>query len=444
MEPMMVEEKHYDDDSLIALSSQAFASDDHLSACTGCRERLETFRILADALREEATWSDAPLSEAPIPETIATLRGFADQMAIEDVEAVSFLPRLLSGPRETWMANLHRHPEFRTPGTVRKLLEAVPAARDTMPRDAVELTALATEIADHLEDATSQLRGAAWRERAYALFYVGDFAAAERALCASESHFNESCVNDYDLARVGIVRALVERGLERYTSAIGTARQSVRRFRSYGDQTRLASAQLAEVNLLFSRYEYEAAYALLITLRDDLLKFNDLPMYARVLGNLGHCCFKLDRAEALEYFDQAARIFQEIGNESEAIRTRWNAARVLASQGYVAPALTRFRTLASEFERLGMLTAATEVGLDVAELLVTMSKFDEAEQLCKVAIARFQTSNLSYTAAALTALGLMHEAITNRTATTKLVSHVRDYLRRVPYEPNLLFAFPPQ
>jgi tetratricopeptide (TPR) repeat protein len=439
---MMVEEKHYDDDSLIALASAEFASDDHLSACTPCHERLETFRILADALRDETTWDDRPFHDAPIPETIATLRGFADQMAIEDAEAAMFLPELLSGPRETWMANLHRHPEFRTPGTVRKLLEAVPAARDTMPRDAVELTALATEIADHLADATPHLRGAAWRERAYALFYVGDFAAAEKALCASESHFNESCASDYDLARVGIVRALVERGLEKYTTAIGAARQSVRQFRTYGDRTRLASAQLAEVNLLFSRCEYDVAYALLITLRRDLLKFNDLPMYARVLGNLGHCCSKLRRTEALEYFDQSAQIFQEIGNESEAIRTRWNAARVLASQGYIAPALTRFRTLASEFERLGMMTAATEVSLDVAELLVTMGEFDKAEQLCRVAIARFKTSSLSYTAAALTALGLMHEAMTNRTATTKLVSHVRDYLRRVPLEPNLLFAFP--
>ncbi len=107
-----------------------------------------------------------------------------------------------------------------------------------MPRDAVELTALATEIADHLEDATPQLRGAAWRERAYALFYVGDFAAAERALCASESHFSESCASDYDLARVGIVRAVVERGLEKYSSAIAHAQRSVRQFQLYADTTK--------------------------------------------------------------------------------------------------------------------------------------------------------------------------------------------------------------
>lgn len=90
-----------------------------------------------------------------------------------------------------------------------------------------------------------------------------------------------------------------------------------------------------------------------------------------------------------------------------------------------------------------MIIAATEVSLEVAELLVTSSDFAEAEAICRVAIARFEASKLSYTAAALTALGLMHEAIANRTVTRKFVTHVRDYIRRVPDEPQLLFAAPP-
>jgi tetratricopeptide (TPR) repeat protein len=441
---MMVDEKHYDDDSLIALASSApFAADDHLSACTDCRERLETFRLIAGALRDEATWDDRPLHESPIPETIATLRGFADQMATEDAEAALFLPDLLAGPRETWMSNLHRHPELRTAGAVRKLLEAVPAARDTMPRDAVELTALATEIADRLPTATPHLRGAAWRERAYALFYIGDFAAAERALCASESHFNESCASEYDLARVGIVRALVERGLERYATALDHARESAEQFRLYGDLMKQSSARLAEVHLLFSRCQFDDAYASLISLKTELTHRYEAAIYARVVGNLGYCCWKLSRFDdALQYFDQAAQILQEMGNHSEAVRTRWNSARVLASEGCFDAALLRLRVVSREFEHLGMMAAATEASLEVAEILVTCSVFDEAEHICRSAIQRFQQSNLAYTAPALTALALMHEAVRNGTATKKLVSHVREYLRRVPDEPTLLFAYP--
>jgi tetratricopeptide (TPR) repeat protein len=437
---MMVEEKHYDDDSLIALASAEFASDDHLSACTPCHERLETFRILADALRDETTWDDRPFHDAPIPETIATLRGFADQMAIEDAEAAMFLPELLSGPRETWMANLHRHPEFRTAGTVRGLLDAMRTTIGVMPRDAVEMTALAVEITEQL-DATSQLRGAAWRERAYALFYIGDFAAAEKALGASESHFNESCASEYDLARVEVVRALVEKGLEKYQSAIARARSSSVQFQLYRDEMRYVSARLAEINLLMSCGQYEDAISALVSLKND--RFSDVSTYARVVGNLGYCCWKLSRPdEALRYLDEAAQIQLEIGNHAEAARIRWNAARVLASEGKLDHAMTRLRTVSAEFEHLGMISAATESSLEIAEVLVTKGAFNEAEEICRIAIRRFDSSRLAYTAPALTALALMQEAVRTRTATPKLVSHVREYLRRVPNEPSLLFAFP--
>lgn len=440
----MVEEKHYDDDSLIALAATEFAADDHLSACGECRERLDTFRLIADALRDEATWDDRSLHEAPVPETIATLRGFADRMAIEDAEAATFLPELLSGSREAWKPNLDRHPEWRTAGTVRKLLEAVPAARDTMPRDAVELTALATEIADHLPAATPQLRGAAWRERAYALFYIGDFAAAETALCASESHFAESCASEYDLARVGIVRALVERGLEKYTSAMEHARSSVETFEVYGDKAKHASARLAEVNLLLECSQFEQAYSFLISLKNDLVRSGEGSTYPRVVGNLGYCCWKLNRLDlALRYFDEAAQILEESGSHSEAVRVRWNTVRVLTGEGKFRDALPRLRAVSLEFARLGMTHTATDASLELAELLVTSGAFAEAEEICRNAIHHFERSKLAYTVPALTALALMHEAVRNRTATKKLVSHVREYLRRVPDEPTLLFAFPP-
>jgi tetratricopeptide (TPR) repeat protein len=442
---MMVEEKHYDDDSLLTLASEPVALDEHLAACTDCSERLETFRLIAEAMADETTWDTRPLSDAPVPETIANLRGFADRMAMEDGEAAANLPNLLVGPREQWMGNLHQHAEYRTAGMVRKLIEAVPAARNVMPRDAVELTALAIEIADNLETATSQLRGAAWRERAYALFYIGDFVGAERALCASERHFTESVVNEYDLARVGVVRALVEQGLEDYTSAIGHARASVHQFRVYGDQTKLGAARLAQVNLLLACHQFEQAYEELVASRDALIQSSDTATYGGVLGNLGYCCWKLSRHdEALLYLDAAAQLFEALGIQSEAVRSRWNAARVLATEGRFTDAVLRLRAVVREAEDIGMIALATEASLEIAEVRLAAGSLDEVEEICRAAISRYQRSNLEYTVPALSALALMQEAVRNRTATQKLVRHVREYLHRVPQEPHLLFALPPE
>lgn len=438
----MIDQRHYDDDALLTLLSSESCNSEHLAACTECRERLEMFRMIANALRDEPVWDETPVSEAPVPETIANLRSFADRMAIEDEEAVLAIPDLLDGPRESWMQNLHRHPECRTAGVVRKLLEAVPAALDQMPRDAVELTALAVEIADHLEDATPQLRGAAWRERAYALFYTGDFAAAETAVSVAELHFGGAVVSEYDLARVGVVRALVERGLESYSSAIEHARESARRFENFGDEQRSARARLAEAHLLMSRHEYDKAYATLSALAEEPAEADD---YGRVLGTLGFCCWKLGRVEeSLRAYDKASAILEETGAHSDAMRSRWGAAQVVAGAGRLDDAIKRLQHVVPELERLGMMAAATQASLEMAEILVVQGDFAMAGEICQIAMDRFHRAQLSYTAPALTALALMHEAMINQTATPTLVSHVREYLRRIPDEPNLLFAHFPE
>ncbi|HEX2122665.1 MAG TPA: hypothetical protein VHL59_13580 [Thermoanaerobaculia bacterium] len=347
------------------------------------------------------------------------------------------------------MLTLRQHPEYRTAGVVRKLIEASARAIDTMPPDAVELTALATEIADHLEpaaypgDTIPRLRGAAWRERAYALFYTGAFAEAETALHASESHFSDCSVEEYEMARVGIVRALVERAMEKYVPAIESARTSARVFKTFEDETRSVSAQLAEVHLLFSCGKLDSAYATLMHLKAQLEHSGDNGTYARVLANLGYCCWRLGRStEALTHHGAAAQLFEELGVYTDAVRERWNVARVLAHEGRVDDAIPRLRMLHIEFARLGMLASATQVNLDLAELLIERGAFSEVEEICRAAIAIFERSQLEQTSPALTALALMREAAGHRAATPALVRQVRDTIRRIPDQPKLLFAFP--
>jgi len=445
----MAGEQHYDEETLLSFLAQDHPTAEHFSDCSECREKLDSFRLIAGALADEATWDETALSDTPNLETIATLRAFADRMADEDAQAALYLQDLLDGTREMWMANLRHHPEYRTPGVVRKLIEALPSALDTMPRDAVELTAVATEIADHLDptaytaDTVARLRGAAWRERAYALFYTGDYAAAERALCASESHFTESSVNEYDLARVGVVRALVERGLERYSSAVRQTQISGSVFARYEDKSKTAAAQIAEVHLLFSSGRLDDAYAVLTKLKHEFQSARDENTYALILGNLGNCCWRMGRVdESLLHHEAAASLLGMLGVESEAVRERWNVARVLTYAGRLDDAIIRLRAVRTEFERLGMMASAIQVDLDIAEIQIICSSFDEVEEICRNAVHVLRDSRLEYTAPALTALGLMQEAAKNRTATPAFVREIREYFRRMPDSPRPLFAFP--
>ena len=241
-------DRHYDDESLIAMLDAPAASDDaHLPGCPDCSARIESFGTIASMLAEADTWDMRELSMEPRMETIATLRAFASRMESEDERAVVLVERLLAGPSELWTKSLSRHPECRTAGVVRRLLALAYDAVVTMPPDAVEMTALATEIADHLdgEDPTlAQLRGAAWRDRAYALYYTSRYEEALAACDRADEAFAECVAEEWDQARVGIVRSLVLRAFEKFDEAEAAAEACARVFTRFEDLDRMASAAM--------------------------------------------------------------------------------------------------------------------------------------------------------------------------------------------------------
>ena len=444
-------ERHYDDEALLTLmEGDRSRSDAHLTSCPACSDKVDSFRTITGALHRHDVWDSADVRRDAVPATIANLRAFADRMSFEDTAAEAILPELLAGPREEWMPRLLAHPEWRTAGVVRRLVGAASTATDTNPPDAVEMTSLAVEIADGLHaaayraDTIARTRGAAWRERAYSLFYVGAFADALQAVERADQHFSMCLVDEYDRARVAVVRALIQRAGENFDTALAATRLSASTFERYEDLGRLASARMAEVHLLFSRSEFQRAEAILSDLERRLRSISDTDVYARVLSNLGYCLWKLGRVEAsLQHHDAAAQLLQDLGVQTEAVRSRWNVASVLASAGRIDEALRRFHVLRSDFDALGMTSEATLVSLDIAEILLARGDFAAAGDICRAAMTSFATAGIAYTARALTALAYIHESTRAKVATPALAKHVREYIRRLPENGQLLFAPPP-
>lgn len=441
-------ERHYDDEALIALiENNRDAADLHLPNCPPCSAKIESFRMISDALCEQDLWDTRPPASDPVPATIANLRAFADQMSDEDTRAEAILQELLAGSREEWLPRLNEHPEWRMAGVVRKLIAKTYAMVVSMPPDAVEMMAVATNIAEQLDPAdypsstVARLRGAAWRDKAYALYYVGQFSEAEAALFASERHFSSCLVNEYELARNGIVKALVLRPFERFAEASEVAARSARTFEWYGDADKTVSARLAEVHMLFSRGMYTQAEITLVDLERQISVSTDVGTHARVLGNLGYCYRRLGKVElSIQYYDCASALLDDIGARTETVRIRWSVAVMLAEAGKVSDACERLSHLTREMEYLGMTSEAAVAALDVAELLLAQNRYDEVGEICRSAMQAFEHAGLSYTARAMTALAFIQEATRQRRADQVLVRTVRDYIRKLPAQPNLLFA----
>lgn len=442
-------ERHFDEEALVTmLDAGAPAPDPHLDSCGECTEKLHSFRLVTGALRDAATWDKREYDLSPNPNTIATLRAFATNMAAEDAAAEAFVADLLAGARETWMGKLAAHPEYRTAGVVRKLIAAGAAAIDEMPTDAVAISELAVDIAEHLPsdryrtDTVARLCGTAWRERAYAMFFVGNFAEADIALERAVEHLSQCVVGEYELARTSIVETLVHRGLERFDSAREAARRSEESFTLFGDAQRLASARLAHVHVRYAAGDFSGAMAMLLDLEQRVQTLDSAQTHALVLGNLGYCSLKLGRTgDAIRYHDAAAAILDVLGMKGDSVRVRWTVAEILAAEGRLDEAMERFPAISRDFETLGMSGAATNAALELAELVVARGgSFEMVEEICRKAIRTLESAGLAHTERALTALSLLQECARNRTATPRLVKHVREYVRRLPDEPALLFA----
>ncbi|HYC60344.1 MAG TPA: hypothetical protein VEK79_12345 [Thermoanaerobaculia bacterium] len=345
------------------------------------------------------------------------------------------------------MPRLQHNPEWRTAGVVRKLIDASYAAVVSMPPDAVAMTEIATHIAeglepkDHPSDTIARLRGSAWRAKSYALFYTGQFTTAETAIAAAEHHFASCVINEYELARLGIVKALVLRPFERFEEASAAAAGSARIFEQYEDAEKLVSARLAEVPLLVSRNQYSEAEELLLDLEQRMSTSIHVGTHARVLANLGQISQKLGKIEsAVHYYDCASALLDHLGARTETVRIQWSISVMLAQIGKVAEACERLRALTREMEYLGMMNDAALVSLDVAELLLAQNHYAEVEEICRSTMQRFNSAGLSYTARALTAVAYVREAANQRRSDRTLVRHVREYIRQLPHQPNLLFA----
>ncbi|HEX8170869.1 MAG TPA: hypothetical protein VF824_10055 [Thermoanaerobaculia bacterium] len=440
-------ERHYDEETLLTLiESDRAAADPHVPSCPECNGKLAGFRTIAGALAQRDVWDTRVIDAAPVPETIARLRGFANQMAHEDAQAELYLRDLLDGPREGWPAKLAAHPEYRTAGVVRKLLAAHDRAIDTMPPDAVAITALAIEIADHLAapyspDTLARLRGAAWRDHAYALFYTGQFSTALPAADRADAEFAHCTIDEYDRARVGIVKALVLRAFERTASAIDEALESANVFARSGDTRKSATVQFLLGHIRLKESDYRGARE---TFRSvELLpgKILDDETRARVHVNIAVCERNLcNIPEALRRYTLASEIFEELGVRTEAARVRWNVAELLLSEGQLDEASARLQNVAETLDELGMYSSAALARLSLAEILIVRGEHDHAEHVARVVMHSFAESGLAYSNRALTALSLLKEAVQARTVTPSLVRKVRQYVRELETQPDLLFA----
>lgn len=441
---------HFDDESLFeyveGTSPKASEIASHVSSCEECAREVGEQRQLMATLAEGEVWEPAPFTTPAPRQFIVNVSAFAERARLEDERAVILCEEILSGPPAWWKQRLRKSEDAITAGMVKQLLERMRTLIESSPANALQVTALAIEVANTLDvseypcDYVIKLRAQALRDHAYVLSFMGRFPEALDCVERAKRLFDQVPLPEYDLARLALVKALILQNVDRADEAAVLAREAGDTFLRFGDRARYVNARITEGSVVYCGGAIERALEIWKSVENDPAL--DEVGAVRVAHNIALCLAELRQpAAAVEYLVGCVAQFEMFGMETERTRSRSVLGRALLLSGRAADAIPVLRQTWREFEQLDLIADAGLVALELAEALVTTNQASEVPAICRNLIAQFTRAGMS--SRAITALSFLREAVAIGQASTSIVRHVHAFLRQLPSEQPRLFAAPP-
>ena len=439
---------HYDEEALFeyveGTSPIAGDIESHVTGCDICSAEVGEHRALIAELSSKEVWEKAP---APTPrQFVVNVAAFAERARREEEEAVAICDDLLAGPSNWWVQRLRNTPAACTAGVARQLLTRWRQMVHNAPASALQVTALAIQVANMLDiaeypcDYVLKLRAQGHSDHAYVLSFMGRHREALDFVDRARRLFEQAPLPEYDLARVATVKANILRNIDRTDEAVPLVREAAETFLRFGDQTRYANARVFEGAILFDRGSIDEALQVFLAI-DGHPGLDDRNAVA-VMSNIANCYAELGQPDrAAEYAPRCITMFEMLGMETERTRSRWVLGRTLVAAGKVPEAIPILRTTWREFEQFDMISDAGLAALELAEALLLTGTVDEVPAICRDVINQFTRAGMA--SRALTALSFLREAVAIGQATPGLVRHVHAFLRELPNEQPRLFALPP-
>jgi tetratricopeptide (TPR) repeat protein len=420
---------------------------DHLADCSECTVRLNALRGFYDALATPQVWPAAGPAGVNTRET--QLLAFATRAQEESRNAAENLAPFLTNAVAFVRERVELSGEYRTSGAVRVLAEAANAACEREPIHARNLADAAVTIANALSsgaypaDAIRALRGLAWKERANALRYLGEYDAALDALDHAEAEFANFGTRSFEFASLAYIRAVILTYSDRLDEATRQAALSAAIFNEYGDVERAMRARSVQAGVLFYRHEYREAAAVF----EELLAFaesrSDAVETARQSCNAAACWIELgDATRAGMLLTAARQTYISRRMLTEVAAADWNLGVVDRVAGRLETSVKSLRDAKASCEALGMSDEAANATLDLVESLLLLEKSAEIGPLCSEVIRYYRRAGKVHQA--LIAAAYLKEAAGAGTIRVDMVRHVRRFVGDLDRQPELLFLAPPE
>lgn len=439
---------HYDEEALFeyveGTSPIARDIESHVSECEQCSAEVGEQREMIAHLASSETWQDAP---PPPRQFVVDVISFAERARTEAESAAAICDQVLTGPAAWWPQRLRQSEGAYTGGMVQQLLERAREILGKSPTNALQVNALAIEVANALDvanypcDYVINLRAQACRDHAYVLSFMGRYPEALELAERSKRLFEQVPLPEYDLARLALVKASILRAIDRIDEAVALIREAGETFLRFGDESRYLVARQIEASTLYRRGEVKQALEIWRAVEAANLATDELTS-VRLAHNIALCYSDLGQPEeTVKYIQRCIIEFEMLGIDTERTRSRWVLGKALAACGRYEDAVPIFRQTWREFEQLGVTVDAGLAALTLAETLLVLGQSDEVPAICREVIGQFTRAGMA--SRAMTALSFLREAVAMGQASPSLVQHVSSFLRQLPAEQPRLFAPPP-
>lgn len=377
---------HFDAEALAAyadgVSPCEVEIEAHAAECALCAAGIEETRALLGVLRDRATWP---------PEQLDVL-AFAEQSEAEYKAAGAICEEILAAP-PSWRAQHARvSADTQTAGIVRELLMRMRATLEHSPVIALQMTALAIELAEAMESDRyprsfiTNLRGQAFRDHAFVLAFAGRYRDAIDYADRADALLGSLPAAAFERARVAMVRANAMHQSGQGEEAARLLRQAAMTFRFHRDERYVVKARLTAGALLFNVGNTRAALEIWRSLEGN--RALDEVGRIRLTHNLALCLAHLDQAAAAVPMAQlCVTEFERLGLMTERTRSRGLLGHALLGAGRPHEAIPVLRVAREEYRALQLPVEGAITALDLADALLTTNQAEEVPAICRAVIA---------------------------------------------------------
>jgi tetratricopeptide (TPR) repeat protein len=321
---------------------------------------------------------------------------------VEVADAQRIHSDLLSLDVPSWSQLTASFPNVITLRVARTLIDRAHALLTVAPEAAVAIAHSATLVVAHApasadaELITSiEVDGDAWKTYAQALLCIGRYPEAEAAANNASTMYTLGQLDEKQ-ATLGLIAGEILHNLGQTDKGLITIEQNTNLLLSFFEnKKRYVQGRLIYAKVLVDARRPKEALEVFLNTAGLAEELEDKELQAYVLHNAGICYNLLGKFnKACACTEIALEIFEELGQKTNAIRSRFELATLLVARGKFKQAINEFYMNQNALLALGLIVEAAHVGLTIVETLPLDGRDADVPPLCKWMIDTFNKAGM--------------------------------------------------